>query len=233
MMAIVADGMGGMSGGSLAAEQAIRSAEQAFDQFSPQTDDVEHMLKTIASDAHTIIKLTALSSEKEPHSTMVILVLTPDKTAYWAHVGDSRLYRFSGPNCAERTVDHSYVEQLVREGKLTREAAQSHQLSNVLINALGTRDTEPAVVVRRYDGLKAGDAFLLCTDGLWHYFSDAELGAAIAMNTPRRASEMLINKARERAAGLSADNCTLAIVKLVAPPKEEKNYTVKKMRRAV
>jgi serine/threonine protein phosphatase PrpC len=233
MMAIVADGMGGMSGGTLAAEQVIRSAEQAFDQFSPQTDDVEQMLKTIASDAHTIIRLTAISSEKEPHSTMVILVLTPDKTAYWAHVGDSRLYRFNGPNCAERTVDHSYVEQLVREGKLTREAAHSHQLANVLINALGTRYTEPEVVVRRYDGLKAGDAFLLCSDGLWHYFSDAELGAAIAMKSPRQASEMLINKARERAAGLSADNSTLAIVKLVAIEKEKKNYTVKKMRRAV
>jgi serine/threonine protein phosphatase PrpC len=233
MMAVVADGMGGMSGGSLAAEQVIRSAEQAFETFSPQTDNIEEMLKTIASDAHTIIKLTAISSDKEPHSTMVILVLTPDRTAFWAHVGDSRLYRFDGPNCSERTVDHSYVEQLVREGKLTRGAAQSHQLSNVLVNALGTRDTEPEVAVRRYDGLKSGDAFLLCSDGLWHYFSDAELGAAIAMNTPRQASEMLINKARERAAGLSADNCTLAIVKLIAQAKEEKNYTVKKMRRAI
>jgi serine/threonine protein phosphatase PrpC len=233
MMAVVADGMGGMSGGSLAAEQVIRSAQQAFEAFSPQTDDVAAMLKTIAHDAHTIIRLTAISSEKEPHSTMVILVLTPDRAAYWAHIGDSRLYRFDGPNCAERTVDHSYVEKLVREGKLTREAAQSHQLSNVLVNALGTRDSDPEAVVRRYDGLKAGDAFLLCSDGLWHYFSDAELGAAIAMNTPRLASEMLINKARERSAGVSADNCTLAIVKLVAPPKEEKGYTVKKMRRAV
>jgi serine/threonine protein phosphatase PrpC len=233
MMAIVADGMGGMSGGSLAAEQVIRSAQQAFEQFSPNTDDVEELLKTIASDAHTIIKLTAISSEKEPHSTMVILVLTPDRTAFWAHVGDSRLYRFDGPNCAERTVDHSYVEKLVKEGKLTRESAQNHQLSNVLVNALGTRDTEPEVAVRRYDGLKAGDAFLLCSDGLWHYFSDAELGAAIAMNTPRQASEMLINKARERSAGMSADNCTVAIVKLVTAAKEEKGYTVKKMRRAV
>jgi len=53
------------------------------------------------------------------------------------------------------------------------------------------------------------------------------------MNAPRLASEMLIKKARERAAGTSADNCTLAIVKLVALPKETKDYTVKKMRRAV
>ena len=78
-----------------------------------------------------------------------------------------------------------------------------------------------------------GDLYLLCSDGLWHYFSDSELGAAIAMNSPREASEMLIKKARERAAGSNADNCTLAIVKLGAPAKETKNYTIEKMKRAV
>lgn len=233
VMAVVADGMGGLSGGALAAEQVIRTAKQAFDLFSPQTDNVEKMLETIAKDAHTIIKLTAFSSEKKPHSTLVILVITPERRAVWAHAGDSRLYRFDGPNCAERTIDHSYVEMLVREGKLPREEAQNHPLSNVLVNALGSHEHDLKVSLRRYDGLKAGDSFLLCTDGLWHYFSEAELGAAVAMNSPRQASEMLINKARERAAGSAGDNCTLAIVKLVEPPSATKDYTVGKMKRAV
>ncbi|HJV81522.1 PP2C family protein-serine/threonine phosphatase [Noviherbaspirillum sp.] len=233
IMAIVADGMGGLSGGALAAEQVIRTAKLAFDLFSPQTDKVEKMLESIAHDAHTIIKLSAISSEKKPHSTMVALVITPERSAIWAHVGDSRLYRFDGPNCADRTVDHSYVEMLVKEGKLPREEAQNHQLSNVLVNALGSHENEPEVSIARHDGLKAGDSFLLCTDGLWHYFSDTELGAAIAMNSPRQASEMLINKARERAQDGTGDNCTLAIVRLVEPPKEAKGYTVSKMKRAV
>lgn len=233
IMAVVADGMGGLSGGALAAEQVIRTAKQAFDVFSPQTDDVEKMLEAIARDAHTVIKLTSFSSEKKPHSTVVVLVITPERSAVWAHVGDSRLYRFDGPNCAERTTDHSYVEKLVSEGKLSPEQAQNHHLSNVLVHALGSHDNEPEVTLQRYHGLKAGDAFLLCTDGLWHYFSDAELGAAVAMNSPRQASEMLINKARERAIGTAADNCTLAIVKLLDPPTTAKDYTVGKMRRAV
>lgn len=233
VMAVVADGMGGLSGGALAAEQVIRTAKQAFDMFSPQTEDVEKMLVSVARDAHTIIKLTAISSEKKPHSTLVILVVTPDRRAIWAHVGDSRLYRFDGPNCAERTIDHSYVEMLVKEGKLSREEAQHHHLSNVLVSALGSHDNEPQVTLRRYDGLKVGDSFLLCTDGLWHYMSDAELGVAIAMNTPRQASEMLINRARERAVDGTGDNCTLAIVKLVEPQQETKDYTASKMKRAV
>ncbi|HEX7650173.1 MAG TPA: protein phosphatase 2C domain-containing protein, partial [Noviherbaspirillum sp.] len=65
MMAVIADGMGGRSGGALAAEQVVRTAKQAFDLFSPQTDNVEHLLESIARDAHTIIQLTATSSEKE------------------------------------------------------------------------------------------------------------------------------------------------------------------------
>lgn len=233
VMAVLADGMGGLSGGALAAEQVMRTAQQLFDRFEPRTDSVESMLDMIGHEAHTIIKITAFSSEKEPHSTMVVLVLTPNKSAIWAHVGDSRLYRFDGPNCAERTHDHSFVEKLVVEGKLTPEEAKNHRLSSVLVNVLGHSTTNLFVTVKRYDGLKAGDSFLLCSDGLWHYFSDAEMGAAIAMNTPRQASEMLINKARERAAGTSADNCTLAIVKLVVPPEEVKDYTAQKMRRAV
>ena len=218
MMAVLADGMGGLSGGSLAAEQVIRTAQQNFERFSPQTETVEEMLDTIGREAHTIINLTAFSSEKQPHSTMV---------------GDSRLYRFDGPNCAEHTVDHSLVEKLVGEGKLTKDEAKGHRLSNLLVNVLGHTTTDLYVTIKRYDGLKAGDAFLLCSDGLWHYFSSAELGAALAMNSPRQASEMLITKARERAMGSVADNCTLAIVKLVAPPSEVKDYTAKKMRRAV
>lgn len=232
LMAVLADGMGGMSGGALAAEQVMRTAKHAFELFSPQTDDVEKMLREIAHEAHTVIKLTSISSEKKPHSTMVALVLTPSRTAVWAHVGDSRLYRFRGPNCAGRTTDHSYVEKLVREGRLTPEQAREHRLANVLVSALGSHEQEPEITVGRQQGLRGGDAFLLCSDGLWHYFGDAELGAAVAMNSPRQASEMLIGKARERAAGTDADNCTLAVVKLVEV-EPAKDYNIGKMRRAI
>ena len=233
MMAVLADGMGGLTGGALAAEQVVRTAQHIFEHFSPLTDDIETMLNTIGQEAHTVINLSGISSEKQPHSTMVILVLTPEKSAIWAHVGDSRLYRFDGPNFAEHTIDHSYVEKMVSEGKLAREDAKDHRLSNLLVNVLGTSTSHPFVTIKRYDGLKVGDAFLLCSDGLWHDCTDAELAAGVAMGSPRGASEMLINKTRERAAGTNADNCTLAIVKLVTPPKETKDYKIEKMRRAV
>ncbi|MBS0308725.1 MAG: serine/threonine-protein phosphatase [Proteobacteria bacterium] len=219
VMAVLADGMGGRSGGAMAAEQVMRTAKTNFDLFSPLTESVESMMQTIAHEVNTVIQISGFSAEKQPHTTMVILVLTPEKTAIWGHVGDSRLYRFNGPNFAERTTDHSYVEQLVSQGKIKREQAKDHKLSNILVNVLGNPNSEPFVTIGKHEGLKAGDAFLLCSDGLWHYTSDAELGVAIAMNNPRQASELLIKKARERAEGTVADNCTLAIIKLVAPPK--------------
>lgn len=231
MMAVVADGMGGKSGGALAAEQVIRTAKQLFDEFYPG-NDVQKMLETLMHEAHTVIKLTAVSSEKEPHSTFVTLVLSPTQEAFWAHVGDSRLYRFDGPNFAEKTRDHSYVEKLVDDGKIRPEEAKTHRLSNILVNVLGSRSTPPYLSFGYCQQLSAGDAFLLCSDGLWHYFEDHELSAAVAANSPRQASELLIRKARERGSP-RGDNCTFAIVKLVAPPEVTKTYTVEKMRRAI
>ncbi|MFT5533941.1 MAG: serine/threonine protein phosphatase PrpC [Candidatus Paceibacteria bacterium] len=217
MMAVLADGMGGLTGGAMAAEQVIRTARQFFDEFSPLTDNVDAMLQSIAAEAHTIIKLSGLSAEKEPHSTLVALVLTPSGTAHWAHAGDSRLYHYNGSTFVQRTRDHSFVERLIEQGRLKPEEGANHRLSHILVNVLGSMREEPFVTLGRYDGLKAGDAFLLCSDGLWHYFNEQEMAETIANHSPRQISERLIAQARERAAGSKADNCTLAIVKLVAP----------------
>lgn len=215
MMAVLADGMGGRTGGAMAADQVILTAQQLFNAFSPINEDVEHLLRTIAQETHTVIKLSGVTAESEPHSTMVILILTPQKTAIWAHIGDSRLYRFEGDKYIERTVDHSFVEQLISEGKITREEGKNHHLSNILVNVLGTSREEPYVTIGRCEGLNAGSAFLLCSDGLWPYFTHDELAKVISAYPVRRSSEVLINKAGERADG-KGDNCTLAIVKLTA-----------------
>lgn len=231
MMAVLADGMGGKSGGALAAEQVVRTAQQLFDEFGSD-DDVIKIMENIVRESHTVIQLSGISAEKEPHSTVVILIITPAGRAVWAHVGDSRLYRFSGPNLIERTIDHSYVEKLISENKITPEEAKNHTLSNILVNVLGSSSAEPFITISECTDLKPNDSFLLCSDGLWHYFTDRELGAVIAANTPRVAAEMLINKARERCHG-RGDNCTMAIVKLGKPPKVEKTYKIEKMRRAI
>lgn len=240
MMAVLADGMGGARGGSIAAEQAIRTAQQVFENFSPLTDDVEAMLHEIVQEIHTVIQLMTLASEMRPHCTLAMLVLTPENTAIWCHVGDVRLYRFSGPNLVERTRDHTEaggVAHAAGAGGAAGVGGADNIASRMrparLVSMLGNPLAPPLVTCATHAGLKAGDAFMLCSDGLWHYCGDGECGAAIAMNSPRDAAQMLIAKARERATDGDADNCTLGIVKLVVPPKPVPQYQIGKMRRAV
>lgn len=215
MLVVVADGMGGRTGGALAAQQVVTTAQNLFEDFNPATQSVQDLLTEIIRDAHTIIQLTAVTSEKEPHSTVVAMVVQP-QLIEWAHVGDSRLYYFKGAQLQTRTYDHSYVEHLVQSGKLPRAEALHHRMGHVLTSALGTTDKEPVIDFGRAAHLAPGDSFLLCSDGLWHYFSDEELGESVASRPPRAASELLIEHARRRAHG-RGDNCTLAIVKLTDP----------------
>ena len=207
---VLADGMGGKTGGAMAAQQVMSTAKNLFAEYSVG-DSIHSLLTEIVNEAHLVIRLSALSTEKEPHSTLAALVVQPHR-ADWAHVGDSRIYRFSHGKLVGRTTDHSYVEQLVSEGKLDRRGASSHRLSNLLTHALGT-NKQPSIDFGSVDALGVGDTFLLCSDGLWHYFTDNELAVVLSTYPARKASERLIQIARDRADG-GGDNCTLAIVRM-------------------
>ena len=95
-----------------------------------------------------------------------------------------------------------------------------HPHRNVLLSCLGA-DNPPKVIHDKVGELRAGDAFLLCSDGLWAYFDDAELGRTLNSFPPRVAAEHLIGLARERAEG-EGDNISVAIVKLVEVPAQAK-----------
>jgi serine/threonine protein phosphatase PrpC len=170
------------------------------------------MLKQIAQEAHIVIRLTAISAEQEPHSTIALFLINPGADSHWLHAGDSRIYYFSSGRMVKRTLDHSYVQALVDRGEITEEEAQTHPQSNILMGCLGTED-DPTFSVDYIRQLKSGDALMACSDGLWHYFTPEELAYVLASLSPREASEFLIDKARSRGKG-GGDNISLAIVKI-------------------
>jgi len=210
-LAVVADGMGGHTGGALAAEQVVHTAKTNLDQFVVADETSQRMLENSMREAHTMIKASRFMNEKDPHSTAVMLLLQPGRVT-WGHCGDSRLYHFRGKKLVGRTIDHSYVEHLLAAGKITPEQALNHPNRNVLLASLGGQD-EPKITLAEVTEPAAGDAFVLCSDGLWAYFDDEELGTLVADNSARQACEILIDKARQRAKG-SGDNLSLAIIKL-------------------
>jgi serine/threonine protein phosphatase PrpC len=211
-LAIVADGMGGKSGGRKAADQVLLTGRQTFDRFVPSKDDAAATLSQMVLEAHLMIKLTAITAEEEPHSTVAAFLVSPDLVCDVVHAGDSRVYHFRGAELLRRTVDHSFVQRLIDEGKITEEAANTHPQSNLLTGCLGTLQ-DPPLALWHIDPLQVGDTLMACSDGLWHYFSPQELGKVVSSVSPREACEMLINAARQRARG-GGDNLSLAVVKV-------------------
>lgn len=212
VLAVLADGMGGKSGGRKAADQVLLIARQLFDRFVPGKDDAAALLRRLVEESHLLIKLTAITSEQEPHSTIAVSLLLPSLECHLAHAGDSRIYVFRGAQMVSRTLDHSLVQRLVEQGEIREEEANDHPHSNLLTGCLGA-DEDPPITLARHDQLEVGDSVLLCSDGLWHYFTPRELGTITHALRPRDASKMLIAKARQRARG-GGDNVSLALVKV-------------------
>ena len=220
VLGVLADGMGGRSGGRKASDQVMMTARQLFERYSPDSDDPAAMLKNMVHEAHIVIRLTAITSEQEPHSTIAAFLINPRGDCHWAHAGDSRIYHFQNGRMMHRTSDHSYVQALVDRGEITEAEANTHPHSNILVGCLGT-ESDPPITMHMIHQLHPGDVLLACSDGVWHYFSPTELGSVVESLTPREATEFLIEKARVRARG-GGDNLSLAIVKIEALVEEKK-----------
>src|SRR3954447_8883623 len=169
LMGVLADGMGGKSGGRKAADQVLLTAQQLFERYSPSRDDASEALKQLVLEAHLMIKLTAITSEEEPHSTVAAFLISPNRECDFVHAGDSRVYHFRGADMVTRSIDHSYVQRLVDERQITEEEANSHPQSNLLTGFLGPSQAPP-LSQKHIDRLEIGDSVLSCSDGLWHYF---------------------------------------------------------------
>ena len=230
VLAVVADGMGGRSGGRAAADQVMMTAKQVFERFAPESDNPEAMLSSVVREAHLLIRLVAIAAEQEPHSTIAAFVILPNGSCMWVHAGDSRIYHFRNGQLLYQTSDHSYVQTLVDQGQLTLEEARYHPQSNILLHCLGTAD-DPPLVHHRIPMLKQGDVLLACSDGIWHYFSPDELSSITRLLSPREASQFLIERARMRANG-SGDNMSLAIVKVEPLPTDDASASVPGSKRA-
>ena len=138
-------------------------------------------------------------------TTMDVVIIQSGRL-YIGHVGDSRVYRLRKDFFRKLTTDHSYVEQLLRQGNITKEEAYNHPKKNMLTKALGcTAFVEPDVMVK---GFQKDDILLMCTDGLTNMVREDQICEIIKEN-PESACDVLVNKANENG---GQDNITAVII---------------------
>jgi serine/threonine protein phosphatase PrpC len=201
---VVADGMGGAQAGEVASSVAVETFRDGLDDGS----DPESSLVTQVEQANS--RINELSRTKVEHAgmgTTITAVYVGERDVSIAHVGDSRAYCLRDGELLRLTDDHSLVDELIRQGKLTPEEAEEHPQRSVITRALGPEATVE-VDVRSFRG-RAGDVYLLCSDGLTTMLGEIELlDVLVSHERLRDAGEALI--AAANAAG-GKDNITVVL----------------------
>ena len=207
-LVVVADGMGGYHGGALAAQAVVDSAERFF--VTASKADPLASLGEICTHAHQAVVNVGEQDSQPPGSTCVLVYLSADE-ACWAHVGDSRLYHFRNGKILTRTLDHSMVQLLVSQGKMTEDEMATSPLQNQLTMRLGG-EQQPNPELGAAE-VQKGDIFMLCSDGFWESVNPEEAIAIASKNDLKTAAERLVQLAKERG-GDGGDNITVALTQL-------------------
>ena len=182
----VADGMGGHAGGEVASRVAIQTLAEVLpllnnNEMDPES--LEDFLLNSILDIDSEIRETANADDRLSGmgTTLTALALYREKV-YVLHIGDSRAYRLRGKEFSQLTKDHSLVQELIDSGAITEAEAPFHPQRSVLTNVLmGEGNITPLLI--SYD-VKAGDKFLLCSDGLNNVLSNKEIHDALNTSDP-------------------------------------------------
>ena len=210
---ILADGMGGYTGGEVASRLAVISAveylHKSFNKEAeyPKEEILSIIKKTIEYANNEVYKKSKEIEELEQMGTTMEICLIYRNRAFIAHIGDSRVYRIRKGIMRKLTKDHSYVQTLVEDGTITKEEAEHHPKKNMLMKALGCEEKIEADVMVK--GFLKNDVILICSDGLTNMVSEEEIHSIIEENV-QNAGEKLIKEAKENG-GL--DNITLILIK--------------------
>ena len=204
---VVADGMGGAQAGEVASQIAV----EAFKRGLRNSLEPEAALAELTREANARIhELSHSHTEQAGMGTTLTAMYVGEQDVAIAHVGDSRAYCLRDGELIRLTDDHSLVDELMRQGRLTPEEAEEHPQRSVITRALGPEGT--VEVDTRSFHARAGDVYLLCSDGLTTMVSEQELTRVLREHRQLRgAGEALI--AAANAAG-GRDNITVLLVRL-------------------
>lgn len=210
LLIALADGLGGHVGGEVAAEIATEYAVHAY----------KHIRHPVITQPSTFLALTVIEAHKQIYAktrkqfpgkqprTTLVLCLVQDGYAYWAHVGDSRLYHFRNGKIETRTIDHSPVEKMHQQGLISEEDMKHHPKKAYLSNCIGGKH-KPSITLGEETKLRSGDNIMLCSDGIWEAMSNEEIISFLGQDDLDEGTEELVLEAENKMQG-SSDNVTVA-----------------------
>jgi protein phosphatase len=208
---IVADGMGGHQGGEVASRLAVEVIQQTCSEDAILSFG-ESLGRAFAAANQVILQRAGECPSLHGMGSTATALLLSGQDAWFAHIGDSRLYRMREDALTQLSEDHSLVSEMVKAGLMTPEQASKHPSRNIITRALGSDVEAIPQLTGQPVPVKAGDRFLLCSDGLHDLVSDAELGAALrAGPSLETVCLTLVNLAKERG---GKDNISVIVAEI-------------------
>jgi serine/threonine protein phosphatase PrpC len=213
LLLVVADGMGGHAGGEIAAQIAVRLFVERFQQEAkPLLKSPIAFLHESMVNAHAALGSysTRFSMLETPRTTCVACVVQAGH-AYWAHVGDSRLYLYRQGSLVSQTKDHSKVQYLVDQGVISAGDVADHPDRNKIYSCLGGM-VDPLIGLSSRTQLRDGDMIVMCTDGLWGSLAIDEIASWLTATPILKAAPDMLREA-ERRAGADGDNLSVIVMR--------------------
>ncbi|MBX7149739.1 Stp1/IreP family PP2C-type Ser/Thr phosphatase [bacterium] len=220
---VIADGMGGHSGGEFASRLAVSTIEEVIQGINSDpeatvisgvnTDEAEYgdRLKYAIQMASSKIYDRALyDTALKGMGTTTVAAIFYDRELYIANVGDSRAYLFHANKIRQVTVDHSLVSEQVQAGVISQKDAKAHRLKNIITRSVGYQE-EVEIDLEKFE-VHMGDKLLLCSDGLSNMVEDGDIEKIVTTHSPKEACKKLVDAANQ---GGGEDNVSVVIVEVV------------------
>ncbi|MGZ8942189.1 MAG: PP2C family protein-serine/threonine phosphatase [Methylobacter sp.] len=210
---IVADGMGGHSGGRLASRYFTEALKNLYLGQTKPIRQPEQALKEMIGNARMEMcrRVAAEAPDLSPHTTCVCALLQENQL-WVVHVGDSRLYLIENDSIVWQTKDHSIAQLMVDEGELDPEDVTNDDSQNMLYRSISCNKVYETSV-KHFQNIQPDSSLLLCSDGLWQYISAEEIIRLNEAKDPQIALQQSVDNAYQRANG-KADNITALLIKI-------------------
>ena len=208
LLVVVCDGLGGNKAGDVASKLAVQTIAKTFQNLS-DTEYLERIKLSILEANKKVMEESNKDFDRKGMATTAETLFLKDDTAFWGHVGDSRIYYLKNNKLKQLSKDHSLIQKLIDEGYLTLKEAENHPNKNIIMRALGDSDNVEVDVSKMKINASDFGKFFICTDGVTTVVQNDELEKILNNDNVHYISEVIANLVEKRGA---PDNYTFVII---------------------